>query len=1144
MALQLILGNSGSGKTHYLYQTVIEEARQHLEQNYLVIVPEQFTMQTQKELVTKHPSGGILNIDVLSFGRLAHRIFQELGNDYGPLLDDEGKNLILRKLAGDYQGELQLFGKNLKKLGYISEIKSVISEFMQYDIGVEDVEHLKEKFADKKMLSYKLADIQVMYGAFATYLEEHQYITGEELLDVLCDVIKDSEILKESVITLDGFTGFTPVQMRVIGKLLKVCKAVYITVTIDESAYGIKGTSSFQLFGLSKETIFNCGKLAKEIGAEIKEPIWMVDKAVHRLKDNEPLSFLESHLFRYKNTPYEGKLEEQEISIHKVRNAKEESMWVAREVRKLVRTTGCRYRDVAVIASSLENYGEYLKQACALYEIPVFTDHKRSILLNSFIEHLRSLVNMIQEEFTYESVFRFMKSGFISIPLYKRDELENYVLAVGIRGYKNWKKEWTKLPQGVGEKQLAKLNQIRSEFMSQIEDIYQQLHQKPLTVEGITVSIYQYFVEHKIEGRIHYYTEELREQGELALEKEYSQIYEVVLQLFDKFVALLGDEIVTLVEYSQLLDAGIEEARIGIIPPTIDNVLIGDLTRTRLTEVEYLFIVGANDAFLPGNMSSGGILSESDRDTFISKDIRLKPNGKEQMYIQKFYLYQNLTKPKKRLYASFAKTTLEGKSMRPAYVINEIQKLFPQLSVREEIEDLNRDELMPKSGFSYIIEGLSQEELQMKESWQELYRWYATDEKWESTISQVKKANQFNGKNQNLSSEVAAQLYGEVLRNSVSRLEKFSACPYAHFLDYGLRLRERELGEFKPMDIGNVIHDALELYGNLLEEKQIKWRDVSLENQKLYADAMIEESVKDYGNGVLDRTSRDTYMVDRMKRMMRRTVKTLTEQLKCGAFEPTDYEMKFGYEEGQDQPKPIQLDDGHEMILRGKIDRVDTYTSERDGTFVKVMDYKTGKKEFDESSLYYGLQLQLMVYLNAAMSKQSAEIVIPAGVFYYRVDDPILNAKSNPTSTSVEESDKELLYQLNLDGRANDKANVIHALDSDFTVKSYAIPAERKKDGNLKATSKTATEEELNTYMKFTEKKVQELGNLIVKGDISISPYELDKMKGCSYCEYQRICGFDVKLDGYEYRKLSIEKEVKELMDEYLKSGEEGEDGN
>ncbi|MGN0333698.1 MAG: PD-(D/E)XK nuclease family protein [Lachnospiraceae bacterium] len=1107
MPLKFVFGPSGSGKSHFLYNYIIEESEKNPEQNYIVLVPEQFTMQTQKDLVTMHPKHGIMNIDVLSFGRLAYRVFEETGGGDIPVLDDEGKNLILRKIAADYEGELKVLKGNMKKLGYISEVKSVISEFTQYDIGQEEIEQVMETVGEGSGLYYKLNDIRILYRGFSDYLER-KYITKEELLDVLGKEIKKSELLKNSTVVLDGFTGFTPVQNRLLRELFIYCRKVVVTVLMDKRENPFVYKHPYQLFALSKQMVTSLTEIAKETGTVLEDAEYLYENIPYRFRENPALSFLEHNLFRYEKETYDQ--EQDSVCIHVAKNPKEEAFSVAGEIRALVRKGGYRYREIGLIASSMDEYGDYLEEAFESYGIPVFMDHKRSILLNSYVEYIRSLLNMVEQNFTYESVFRFLHTNLSGIAYEDICSMENYVLALGIKGYKRWQERWIRRPNDMTEEELENLNHCRVTFVEKINELVFVLKQRRKTVKDITMALYDFIVQEEFQLKLKQQEEEFQEAGELALAKEYAQIYRILIELFDKFVELLGEEPVSLSEYCKLLDAGLSEARVGVIPPSVDQVVAGDVQRTRLKDIKVLFFIGANDAYLPGTLLRTGLLSERDREQFQKEKFNLAPGGKEQAYIQKFYLYMNLTKPSKHLHVYYSKVSSDGKSMRPAYLIQELRKLYPMIQVTDEEEKvLYQRELTEKMGISELIKK------EPDEDWKELYSWYVKQPDLKEKVERLVKAGYYRRPMDGMTEAVARRLYGENFMNSITRIERFSACAFAHFLTYGLELKEQPEYEFKPVDLGNVCHRALERYSEKIEKEKLSWIDVPEEMQNRCIDESVDEAITDYGNSVLYSSARSEYMVVRMKKMLRRTVWALTKQLAAGDFIPSAYELRFG---------------------NGKIDRVDTCVDE-DKVYVKVTDYKTGSKEFDIVSLYYGLQLQLMVYMDAAVRIQKKKTpdkeVIPAGVFYYRIQDPFVEKPKEKLET--EAIDSKILCALKPDGMVNLKDEVLKHLDNTKASDSIAAPIKFNKNGSLSKTSKAVSEDAFRAMMQHAMKKVEEAHKAILSGDTAPLPYRRGTESGCDYCKYRHVCGFDLKVPGYHYRdlgKMSKEEALTKMRQE------------
>lgn len=1094
MSLQFIMGPSGAGKSHYLYEWVTKESLAHPEKSYIVLVPEQFTMQTQKDLVMASPQKGILNIEVLSFNRLAHRVLEETGDNQRIILDDVGKNFVIRKVAGEQEDNLKVLRGNLKKMGYISEMKSIISEFTQYDIQPEALDEMIHQAEKYPSLWYKLQDIRTVYEGFKECLQE-KYITGEEVLDVLAMRVSESRILKDSIIVLDGFTGFTPIQNRLLRELLGVCEKMMITVTMDKRENPFVYKHPYQLFALSKQMVTELMKLAGEAKAEVEEPIYLYERPVYRFRESEALDFLESHLFRYSKECYEK--EQEEVQVWCARNPQEEMDFVAQRIRYLVRTKGYRYRDIAVLTSDMEAYANHVERTFAKYDFPIFMDFKRSILLNSCVEYVRSLLAMAEQNFTYESVFRYLRTGLANVENEEVDILENYVLAMGIRGYKKWQEKWIRRTRGMEESDLAELNRIREKFILSVEELMSVLKRRSKTVMDVTTALHTFFLEEGLQTRVREYQLQFEVQGELALEKEYAQVYRIIIELFDQFVELLGDEKIALKEYCELLDAGLEQAKIGIIPPSVDQIVIGDVERSRIKDVKVVFLVGANDNYIPGASGKNGLLSEYERQRITEGGVMLAPGAKEKTYIQKFYLYLILTKPSSQVYLTYSKSSADGSALRPSYLLMDLMKLFPKLQVKEVSAVLGEKELTAETGIDGLVRGLQRKEQGLGSEWQELYNWYKKHPEWSEKIAQLVEAAFYQKERSRITAETAKQLYGEVLQNGVTRLEKFSACAYAHFLTYGLRLREREEYRFQAVDLGNLFHGSIEKFSNKLEKAGYTWTDIPEEAREELIRESVEECIVDYGNSILYSSARNEYVILRLKRMLRRTVWALTKQLEKGDFVPAGYEIRIG---------------------GGIIDRMDICEDE-DKVYVKVIDYKTGEKAFDLGELCYGLQMQLVIYMNAAVEMQQKEHpdkhVIPAGLFYYKMKDPIVDKPGE--GKLLEES---ILKELKPDGVVLGTEEALQHFDRDFTGTSQVIPVAKTQSGSLSKTSKVISEEEFQVISQYAKMQVREIQKSILEGNAEIKPYFLHGRTGCDYCPYHAVCGFEEKIDGYEYRKL------------------------
>lgn len=1129
MSLRFVFGGAGAGKSTRLYSEILKRAEENPGQNFLIIVPDQFTMQTQKELVT-HPDNkrrGIMNIDVLSFGRLSHRIFEEVGKKDIPVLDDTGKSLVLRKVAGNNKEQLPCLGSNLDKQGYIHEIKSAISEFMQYGIGVEDVEKLMEYSRKKGALYYKLKDLKTVYGEFLSYIHE-KFITTEETLDLLRESLKKSEIIKGSVIAFDGFTGFTPIQNRVIQELMILAEEVLLTITLDGEEKPFEMDGEQKLFHLSKKTVEDLEKLAKDAGAARGEDIFVSRGKAHRFVKNPAIGHLESALFRYPVREYEGDCTES-IHLFAASSVREEVRQTGILMQKLVREKGYQYRDMAVVAGDLEAYADQIQTEFARLSIPCFIDRTRGIVLNPLTEYIKSAFEVLIRDFSYESVFAYLRSGLADFCPEETDALENYCVRTGIRGKRKWTRPFTRKTTGLAEdvQELAAINELRVRLTEELSPL---LDLKEKTAKACVEALYAFLVKNRAAEKLYAYEQMFTEKQELVRAREYAQVYRLVMELLEQIIGLLADEPMELKEFKDILEAGFAEIEVGAIPQNVDRVLAGDMERTRLKEVKVLFFVGVNDGNIPRSGGKGGIISDIDREFLRQSELELAPSPRQQMYIQRLYLYLNLTKPSDRLYLSYARVNGEGKALRPAYLTDMLKQLFPELTVTyPELEPMLSQIITPEEGLPYLAKALREYaaggSMDNDTALFTLYQAYADREECRALLQGLTEAAFYRYVHGGLKKEVARALYGQMLKNSVSRLETYAACAYRHFLKYGMLLKEREEFSFENVDMGNIFHSVLEGFSRKLEESSYTWFDFSEDFAKRTVKEALSLCAAEYGDTVLYATARNEYAVRRMERILNRTVLTLQYQLKKGSFQPESYEVAFSSVSDLESVN-IALSEDEKMQLTGRIDRLDT-CEEGDRLYVKVVDYKSGNRRFDLAALYYGLQLQLVVYMNAAMDRERqrhpGKEVIPAAMLYYHVADPVTQAESELTP---EELNARLLEELRMNGVVNGEEAIVRRLDKEAEGKSDVIPVEYKKDGGLSSRSAVMAKEELAEISTFVSRKVRQLGREILDGSIAVNPYGGGVENACTYCPYKGVCGFDTDMPGYECRRLKgLDKE-------------------
>lgn len=1116
MALRMILGPAGSGKSTWLQEQFIRESLAHPEQNFILLVPEQYTMETQMQIVKRHPHHGTLNIDVLSFERLAFRVFEEAGCADYIVLDDMGKNVILSKVAREYKKQLKIFGRNLSRKGFISELKSLLSELYQYGIGADELEKAMGKVKESSLLSNKIKDMVVIYRAFADKLSDGT-ITAEEVLTVLCRLLPNSRRIRNVTIGLDGFTGFTPVQYQVLDLFMQYACQVDVTVTADADMSCNQEVPEYELHYLSSHTVFKLQQLAKENQTPIEPPIRLDRKVPWRFDKHPALAFLERHILRFSTARYMDKT--QEVSLHISRTPLEEVRYVCREIHRLVQEKQYRYRDIAVITGSISEYACELRQEFVRQGIPFFLDDKRSFMTHPLVEYIRSALEVVVKDFSYESVFRHLKCGLFEISLQDRDKLENYVIAMGIRGRGRWQQDWNIGYAGCGYIDFVALNKLREAVITPLLQLYEQLKKPELTVKDFAKILVCYILDYQVDKKLLLYKEQFEAQGDYALASEYEQAQELLFNLFDEVVELLGEEQMSLKDFSDILDSGLEEIQVGTIPAYADRLVAGDMERTRLSEIKALFFLGNNEGKVPKVKESRGLFTDYDKEQLNLANIELSPTVKQSSFIQRFYLYLAFTRAKEVVYISYAKMDSMGKSLRPSVYLSEILHLFPKLSVVDEDvamndaiddEELKLPYIDKQSAWRYYLQKLQDiREKDVSGAWKELYSHYCRTGRQERARKMLDAA--FDAyQPESIGAQLAKQIYGEVLSGSVSRLEQQASCAYAQFLIYGLGLKERREFAFKPADIGTILHKAIEAVFQHTMDERIELSQLSKEDRETLVHTCMEMVTAGYDNQILKDNYRNRWLNTRLENILNQTIWALGEQLKGSGFQPKGIEVQFSSEDTESMM--MQLETGDIMKLRGRIDRMDSKEVE-DKLYIRVVDYKSGSTSFDLVSVYYGLQLQLVFYLDAAIEYQKTlhpeKEICPGGILYYNIKDPIIEQEHSAEEDEVAE---RLLEQMQMNGLEN-----------------HEVQEEGKSDKSGKSSKSvqaidTVQFAQLKTYV---QDKMKELGTEILSGSVTVNPYQKKNYTSCQYCQFQTICGFDRKRSGYQYRNLpAIKDEV------------------
>lgn len=1136
MKLKYIIGRSGSGKTHHIISEINERINSAEQNQLILIVPEQFTLQAERDLIKKMKKEGIIQVEVLSFTRLAHKVFNEVGGLSKTHINDIGKQMILRKLLNELNDDLTIYKKAYRQEGFISKLNDLIVEFKQHDVDVIDLLDFVEKSKDSNIVNMKMKDVTLIFQAFNNYLEK-RYIDTEDCVNLLIEKIKESSFLEGSEIWIDSFHKMTPQTMKIVEELTSKAKEITITFTMDAE----EDERSSDLFQTVKNTFNNTRKMAKR--QNISEEILKFDNSNIKSTKSEEIGHIETELYAYPYKKFAS--QNKDIRIFEAVNTYNEIENVAMRIIDLVRKHNYRWRDIAVITADSEQYNPLLKRSFAEYPIPYFMDEKRKITEHPIIELILSAIDVISKNFRYDDVFRYLKTDLCNIKKSEHEKLENYVLRYGIRGAK-WQRENFGIEFKSDEKirdAIIEIEELRKKVITPLAKLKNNTKGK-MKVSEITNALLKLLIDLEIEKKLTGWIEELKAKKRYDYVNENTQIWNTVSTILEQMVEILGDNIVTIKEYGEVLKAGFIASEIGVIPGTIDQVLVGNIDRSRSHDLRALFVIGVNDGILPSINERDGILQEHERLLLKEDGLNLGLDSSSKIYEEKLGIYLAFTKPNEKLFLSYALADLEGKALRQSLIIDKVKKIFGGSMVESDVSINLSNSLntitTPNSSFKYMIEKLRKSldgDGSFDETWKNVFAWYSTSREWDSKLKMALDGLFHDNQPINISNEKNKKLYGDQIKTSISRLEKFANCPFSHYIAYGLRPAERKKYEFTHMDAGNFFHRAIDDFGKTVRDKELIWKELSNNEIEEISNQVLDIIGEEFGRGILSSTYRYKYQFELIKRVCKKAIEVLTTHLKKGDFEPLGYEICFG--EGKEYPPiVVELTDGEKIYIEGKIDRVDCMQDEDENVYVKIIDYKSGSKNIDFNEVLQGLQMQLLMYASAIISGLKAEDAnaLPAGIFYFKIDKPLITTSEK----AKEKIEKEINKTLKMKGLALNDVKILRNMDKDMGIYSEVIPAGIKKDNTTTAPSSVVGEVDFANLIEYTNKKAKELCESMLNGEIKVQPSKTKNTNACAYCDFSAICQFDTLIENNKYKNIGgksknvIIEEIKNNLDKNI----------
>jgi ATP-dependent helicase/nuclease subunit B len=1133
MAVQFILGRSGTGKTSYCIKAIINELAGESDQPLILLVPEQASYQAERAILANGRIAGYHRLNVLSFDRLQYLL---LGKNTARLsLSSIGRGMVIHKILCDNINELKIFGSSAISPGLSQQIAQTIAELHQYAKTPDDIDRLLgelKKDESKNLTALKFADIRLVLREYIKFVTE-DFFDPDTQLDTACTAVKNADFIKDAKIWVDGFAGFTESELRMLIELLKNCGQAYIALCLDPSVIDLanpdkKTLNPANLFYSTEQTYCSLIEIIKKNKLPLAKPVIL--KNAVRFSSSPELAHIERYIFKPDAPQYKSA---ENICVYSAPNERAEVKFIARQILELVRDNGYRYRDIAVIASNIDRYKDYITAYFNDYDIPFFIDRRKSLKRHPVARLVSSALHIATGNFTNSTIFTYLKTDLLNVERFEIDMLENYCIAFGI-SQGDWQIEqpWQFAADDVEFNQ-EQINLIRDNILKPLLELRQKLGiSGTITAEQFTRAVFDFLEMLGVRKTLGGWIEQARNRNDVASAEEHQQFYNRFVDIFDELISVFAGRAAKVEDYCAIIDSAFSQVTLALIPPGLDQVLVGSIERSRHPDLKAVFLIGATEKQFPAPVVQDSIFSDADRRAAEQADFALAPATEVALASSQYLAYIAFTRPSQQLYITYPSTDDKGSALLASHFVNELESLFT--GYKEQIvtdQTVDIDNIYTKSELVELLcERLGKDIFSTENNpvLACLLDDICSDEKLSLLGTEVLSA--INYKNAAiLEDAVIKECFETTIFCSATRLSSFAACPYQHFAKYLLEMKERKEFKFEPLDLGNFYHRILDALFRRLKMGGHNFNTVSQDELLRLLNEQIEILVSNekFFSNFVGRREYNRFVIRSAGETLERFVIAIAQMVGAGAFRPNLSEVTFGQSryfqtsaanvDSLDECE-ITLGNDHSLSLRGKIDRIDVANNDNRKLAV-IFDYKRSNKSFDWAELYYGLDMQLAIYMMAVRNSSINRAFDAVGAFYL----PIETSPVKSSSADSENDETKFLYKAK--GLFN--GQFYQLLDNSGSNRYYNFYI-TKKDGlygryNISGALKPVDFEKV---LNFTKHKVMELAQQIITGKIDVAPYRLRDKSPCVYCKYKPVCRFDPIINGYNFLERVDKTEV------------------